>query len=172
MDVVFDIDGTLANASHRLHLITDPEHFVIKDGLPKPDWESFLAPGMTSKDTPIEPIWEVLNALHRLRHRILFITARPERERDATYAWLTRRDCTVRGQFGDWHHQLRDCARPLSMYMRADGDRRPSEVVKRESLQKARTDGYDPVLVFEDRVTDTAMWRSEGLLCCQVAEGN
>ena len=33
-------------------------------------------------------------------------------------------------------------------------------------------DGYDPRLVFEDRKEDTAMWRDEGLLCCQVAEGD
>lgn len=27
-------------------------------------------------------------------------------------------------------------------------------------------------VVFEDRNDDTAMWRRNGLLCCQVADGN
>ena len=51
-------------------------------------------------------------------------------------------------------------------------DGRKSPAVKREGLIEALKDGYDPMLVFEDRKEDTAMWRAEGLLCCQVAEGN
>jgi hypothetical protein len=58
------------------------------------------------------------------------------------------------------------------IFMRLIGDRRPSHVVKREGLLQARAEGFDPKLVFEDRKDDADMWRAEGLLCCQVAEGD
>jgi hypothetical protein len=171
MDVIFDIDGTLADATHRLHFIKDTAHWVSKPGrLPGPDWDTFLSDEQVAKDAPIAPIWGAMNALLRTGHRILFITGRKESTRAMTTEWLLDWSCPVRR-----HAAIR--LRPVpnitpSIYMRSDGDRRPSEVVKEEGLMRARADGFNPVMVFEDRDTDTAMWRRNGLLCCQVADGS
>lgn len=172
MDVVFDIDGTLANAEHRLHFIKDSAYFVpsakgLRDH--RPDWASFLSDEMVAKDTPIPQLWRVLSGFANSFNRVLFITGRPDSQRFMTWEWLMSFDrfCEHRTNAAHWLHRF-----PERLYMRRTGDRRPSHEIKRELLQQARQDGYNPTLVFEDRKDDTAMWRSEGLLCCQVAEGD
>ena len=170
MDVVFDIDGTLADATHRLHFIKDPAHWKSPrlGAMGKPDWESFLHTDQVSQDSSIEPIWNVLHALKAMQHRIIFITGRPAFQRDMTNAWLKGKigpEPELREAVGAWFEDL-------VLYMRRPEDRRPSSVVKLELLQEAIADGYNPTLVFEDRNDDTKMWRDAGLLCCQVADGN
>lgn len=174
MDVVFDIDGTLADATHRLHFINDMQHWAQPEGkLPRPDWESFLADEHVGKDEPIPQTWKLMHLLLKEGNtRVIFITGRKESTRAMTEKWLTTK-CKVRApavsymELRAWPNS--PCPR---VYMRADGDRRPSYVSKEENLQRARADGFNPTLVFEDRADDTAMWRRNGLLCCQVAEGN
>ena len=156
MDVIFDLDGTLANAGHRLH-------FIEKE--PK-DWDAFLSDDQMALDTPIEPIWKTLSALVNDGNRIAFVTGRPERQREATSKWL----CDYAGAFSGAHSVLFMIT--IRLYMRQDNDRRPSHIVKEEGLMRARADGFNPTLVFEDRKLDTEMWRRNGLICCQVAEGN
>ena len=165
MDVIFDIDGTLANAEHRLHLIVPDPNVLYEQPFQK-DWDRFLSDDMVAKDTVIPAIWCVLSALICDFNTVLFITGRPERQRETTWRWLTDDLCAHRRFIR--HKLLR---KPERLYMRQDGDRRPSHEVKRELLRRARYDGYSPQLVFEDRKDDTKMWRSEGLLCCQVAVG-
>jgi len=53
--------------------------------------------------------------------------------------------------------------------MRPNGDTRHDTIVKPELLAKA---GIEPVLVFEDRNSMVEYWRSVGVCCCQVAEGD
>lgn len=176
MDVIFDIDGTLANAEHRLHFITDPDKAK--------DWENFLSDEQVANDAPIDQIWTVLHALASARHKILFITGRPARQRKLTIDWLmpialvelerkmpSRRPHPriLLAQY--WADRSTHKHLPR-LYMRADGDRRPSHIVKQELLYQARSDGFAPKIVFEDRKDDAAMWRKQGLICCQVAEGD
>jgi hypothetical protein len=161
LDIVFDIDGTLADATHRLPHITNPEQ-------PK-NWEAFFA-GVVD-DKPIPEAWAILNALVDNHHNILFITGRPERLREQTYAWLTDMNCQHR-TLSAWYWSECPSSRKPVLYMRGNGDRRPSAEVKRDLLARARMDNFDPKVVFEDRAADAQMWRNEGLLCCQVNEGN
>ncbi len=165
-DVVFDIDGTLANAQHRLHhIVPDPNKLYEQPF--KKDWDSFLSDEAVAKDEPIEQAWELLFCLTEMGNRIIFITGRPEAQREVTWKWLTDDTCE--------HRQLTSRFLDTTyarLYMRRNGDRRLSHIVKGELLEKARMDGFDPKIAFEDRKEDTAMWRSKGLLCCQVAEGN
>jgi hypothetical protein len=168
MDIVFDIDGTLADANHRLHFIKDPLFWIGTP--PRPNWAGFLDDELTAKDAAIPQTWELMQALLSVTgNRIIFITGRNETCREMTYNWLTDETCPVRAGVV-W--KMKHLNRMPTLYMRSKSDRRPSDVSKRESLHRARADGYDPKLVFEDRKEDTAMWRSEGLLCCQVAEGD
>jgi len=174
MDIVFDIDGTLANASHRLHHITPDPNIAYEQPFRK-DWDAFLSDDAVAKDAPIEQTWRLLEAMLYEGHRVIFITGRPEAQREVTYNWLMTQYCPVRVYA--WHYWMKQTSYqgkvvgPI-IYMRKDGDRRPSHIVKGELLEQARMDGFDPKLAFEDRKDDTAMWRAKGLLCCQVAEGN
>lgn len=170
MDVIFDIDGTLADATHRLHLIKDPAFWVhLKEGKPlTPDWVSFLSDEQVAKDTPIPQTWFTMLSLLVQGARVLFITGRNENSRSMTTRWLLEPGCEVRGPAVDVLESSHD---PIMVYMRSHSDRRTSDEVKQELLNQARYDGFDPKMVFEDREDDTVMWRRNGLLCCQVAEG-
>ncbi len=101
-------------------------------------------------------------------HFIIFITGRRESERAMTMNWLMDGTCAPRA----WFYEFCKSRGVPRLYMRKNGDRRPSELTKRENLQRAHQDGYDLKLVFEDRASDTTMWRMEGLICCQVADGH
>ena len=54
--------------------------------------------------------------------------------------------------------------------MRSDRDRRSDYLVKADHLDDMREDGYNPVMVFEDRPTVIAMWRLKGLLVADVSD--
>jgi len=143
---IFDIDGTLADCSHRLH------HIVRTDGQPK-DWDSFFA-GIRD-DAPIFPVVQVALALREAGIRPVFVTGRGEEHRLATEHWLLDHFPT---------------SQPL--YMRKVGDRRDDDIIKAELLDELQHDGWEPIMAFEDRSRVVKMWRSLGLLCAQVAEGD
>lgn len=166
MDVVFDIDGTLASATHRLHFIKTPGQ--------KADWKNFLSNEQVAMDAPIPQTWQLLESLMYDNHRCIFITGRKESTRLTTFNWLYDENmkCSVRSTVASiWSSRQSGIVSPV-IYMRDDDDHRESSIVKGELLERARMDGFDPKLVFEDRIKDTAMWRAKGLLCCQVADGD
>ncbi len=141
---IFDIDGTLADLSHRLHLI---------QGETK-DWDAFYK---ASYDDA--PIWEVISiarALHSAGHIIVYSTGRAEAIRKTTNDWFKK----YRVPFG-----------PL--FMRKDGDHREDNVVKSELLDNI-LGVFDQVMggVFEDRQQVVDMYRARGIRVFQVAKGD
>jgi len=56
--------------------------------------------------------------------------------------------------------------------MRADKDHRNDDILKIEMLDRIRGDGFEPVMVFEDRSRVVRAWRSAGIPCAQVADGD
>lgn len=143
MDIIFDIDGTLADASHRIHHLQKT---------PK-DWEAFYAGAM--HDAPIKPVVHVMDALYNHHSRLILCTGRPSNHKDATLAWL------------DKHFIGFDM-----LYMRVEGDHRNDDIVKEELLDQMIADGYNPVLAFEDRKRVADMFRRRGLIVAHVAEGD
>lgn len=143
---IVDIDGTLANAEHRIHHIQKS---------PK-DWDAFFA--ACKDDTPFQHMVTLVNGM-ALVYFIIFMSGRPERTRDATEAWLRQ-------------HGFKYSLSPTVLYMRADGDRRDDSIVKFELLQKAKADGWEPVMAFDDRDRVVKMWRDNGIPCAQVAPGD
>jgi hypothetical protein len=79
-------------------------------------------------------------------HRIIYCSGRPEQYRSVTDRWLLK-----------WMLPIE----PL--YMRKQGDYRPDDVIKFELLIQIREEGYDPVLVIDDRPSVVNMWRRHGL---------
>lgn len=145
MDVIFDLDGTLADLTHRLH-------FIQKE--PK-DWTAFFAacPG----DRVIEPVARIAR-LCSLGNRVIIASGRSDEVRAETEAWLQKM----------WGNGFSGYT---ALYMRKAGDHRPDDIIKEELLDQIIADGYRPELVFDDRDRVVAMWRRRGLICAQVADG-
>jgi hypothetical protein len=80
MRVIFDLDGTLANAEHRVHHLTGE----VKD------WRAFYA--ACKDDEPVRPIVEVLGALEIIGAEIHIWTGRSAEVEADTMAWLESHD--------------------------------------------------------------------------------
>jgi phosphoglycolate phosphatase-like HAD superfamily hydrolase len=103
--VIFDIDGTLADVSERIH------HVKKK---PK-NWNAFFQ-GM-AQDKAIHSMVRLCNILYDSEIRIILCSGRNEEHRPQTIQWLA--------QQGVNYHDL---------ILRRDGDMRSDVIVKREML--------------------------------------
>ncbi len=103
---VFDIDGVLADVTHRLHLL---------QGRPQ-RWERFFA--AADRDPLLaEGVARLRAAL--VDHDVVYLTGRPERTRRLTQRWLARHGLPTG---------------PL--LMREDADYRPARWMKAEALRE------------------------------------
>lgn len=147
MNVIVDIDGTVADCDHRLHFVKD-----LPEGQ-KADWQAYhmACPG----DSPIQSVINVVSALWMAGHRIIYVTGRPEESRFNTTNWLNRVGCP-----------------PGALLMRRNGDFRPDYVVK-ERLLFQELGGPESVhLAIEDRQQVVDMLRRHGIRTLQCAEGD
>ncbi|HMH92360.1 MAG TPA: hypothetical protein VK586_14900 [Streptosporangiaceae bacterium] len=107
------------------------------------------------EDKPNEPVLAVVRALIGAGHRIIFVSGRMEECRFATIAWLNR-------------HRID----AVHLHMRPDGDYTPDDKLKCAIYEREIRDFYEITGVIDDRARVVAMWRSLGLTCFAVAEGN
>lgn len=143
---IFDIDGTLADLSHRLHFI---------ESEPK-NWDSFF--DACDRDKPIDSVIQVLRSVAwpsreaaEENPRIIYLTGRPERVRAKTKKWLEDNTC------------------PSGLLcMRVDGDHRPDTVTKKELIQDLLKMNCEVVGIFEDRPSVCRVWRNMGLTVFQL----
>ena len=139
---IFDIDGTIADLTHRRKWIeTKPKN-----------WKAFEA-GMAD-DKPINHVIQVLVSVEMYSH-IVLCSGRGEQNRETTEKWLAT------------HGIPYD-----ALYMRAEKDYRADDIVKEELLDRILADGWNPLMVFDDRQRVVDMWRRRGIPCAQVAEGD
>lgn len=103
---VLDIDGVLADVTHRLWHLSE---------VPKA-WEAFFA--AASDDPLLQPGYRLAHEL-AADHVMHYLTGRPERSRALTRGWLVE-------------HALPGGR----LIMRPDGDHRPARVFKREVLEQ------------------------------------
>lgn len=148
MIVLCDIDGTIADLEHRIH------HFHADP----PEWDAFYS--KCHLDAPIEKVRQILLRLLGKDGAVFYVSGRREQVRDITVEWLDR--------FG---------FPPGPLFMRADGDCREDQEVKREHLHNgikllSFMTGDEILCVLEDRNQVVKMWREEGLTCLQVRDGN
>lgn len=120
MIVVFDIDGVLADATHRQHHLT---------GRPK-DWDAFFAE--VSGD-PLLPSGRSLLGQLREGHEVVLLSGRPERTRLDTEAWLARHGIEF-----------------SRLVLRADDDHRPAARLKGELIRQVGSPGEILVVVDDD----------------------
>lgn len=114
MLILLDIDGVLADCSHRLHYLKDK------------NYDKFYSAEEILNDNPIRSGLDLLYELFP-HNKVVLVTGRPYRTQEATMAWLKR--------------EFRDDFEP-EMIMRKDHDFRPSDVLKAEMI-KEFTDGME-----------------------------
>lgn len=141
--IVFDLDGTLALDEHRVHYLRQE---------PK-DWDGYFA--ACGKDKLCLPIFGVLRALSPMNN-IAIWSGRSASVRHLTNEWL------VDQGVNEYVNEYR---------FRAEDDRTQDTDLKRRWLHEQNATDDPVTLVFEDRKRVVDMWRSEGVVCCQVAPG-
>jgi len=137
-----DIDGTIADSTHRLHLIANH---------PK-KWDEFFE--ACDQDPVVRQVLEVVIGLY-VEYEVLFITGRPEKIRAKTEKWLRE----------VWFAEPK-------VLMRPEGDHRDDTVVKLELWQKFKAEHPDWEVegVFEDRPRVCRMWREQGFTVYQLSD--
>ena len=108
------------------------------------------------EDRPNAPVITVIRAMADAGNAVVFLSGRTDACRAATHEWLLEH---VRVPF-------------QALHMRPSGDMRKDAVVKRELFDRHVRDRYDVACVLDDRSQVVDMWRSMGLTCLQVADGN
>lgn len=141
--VICDIDGVIADCTHRLKFIQQSP----------PDWDAFF--DACGEDTPILPMITFLRGVAKA-FSVVYATGRPERTRVKTVEWCAKHDIPAG-----------------LVLMRTDNDHREDFIVKRELVLKGLTNkSREIVAVFEDRDQVVKMWREHGLLCLQPKAGD
>ena len=107
-------------------------------------------------DLIVESIAILLQAFPSLEDDFIisFITGRPESIRKETEEWLEHNGI----EYSELH-------------MRKDKDFRKDSVYKQEVFDKYFKDKRDILFAIEDRKQVVDMWRSNGIICLQCAEG-
>jgi phosphoglycolate phosphatase-like HAD superfamily hydrolase len=141
---VFDIDGTIADCTHRLHHIkTKPKN-----------WKEFFA--TMSEDLPIIPMIDMMERLE-VGAVIIFCTGRPEAHREVTLEWLKT------------HVVFESEITTHDLYMRGHGDHRPDYTAKADLADKIIHDFGEIALWFDDRQGVVDALRAKGIKVLQVA---
>lgn len=154
--IIVDIDGTVADLTHRLHYITPRIGGESEaDRQLKKDWGKFHSSCVD--DAPIREMCTLVKTLWNAGAVIVFITGRPESIYDETRNWIN----TNIDLFDDF-----------TLLMRRTGDYRHDYVVKEELYNKYIFGDFDIEFVLEDRASVVKMWRSLGLRVLQVADGD
>ena len=141
--VIFDVDGTLADLSHRRHFVSNNEK----------NWTLFNAKMGGDKINPA-----VVELYHTLwdsqKYDIVIVTGRSEEFREVTEQWLV------------WNHISFN-----RLIMRKAKDNRQDSMVKQEILDVLKAEGKDILFAVDDRQQVVDMWRRNGITCLQCDEG-
>lgn len=143
MNIVFDIDGVLADNRHRFKLI---------EQAPK-DWDRYY--DMMGMDPVFDQVAAIMNSLGEYNN-VFLATGRPTKFRQRTKTWLESAD-------------LSDVV--YRMFMRAEGDFRPNPEIK-EEMAKIITRDYGKIdMVFEDDPRSVEIWRKYAPIVMEVKHG-
>lgn len=112
------------------------------------DWSKVLL------DNPDKNVLSIIRVLSK-KYKIIFVSGRDESCRELTEEWI------------DIHFN-----EPSLLYMRPAGDYRKDTIIKTELYNTHIKDKYYVDMVFDDRKCVVDNWRSLGLKCAQVQEGN
>ena len=139
--VVVDVDGVLADAQGRQHHLDWDRR----------DWDAFF--DAVGDDPVVDEVRTLLSLLDPTLV-VLLVTARPQRIREATRAWL------------DAHGLRWDL-----LVMRPEREHAPAAVFKRDVVDELRDEGFVLELALEDDPRNRAMYLAAGVPCLYVHSG-
>lgn len=142
--LLLDLDGSVADCTHRLHHIKgeNRDYKAFYDGIPQ--------------DKPIKHIIDIVRALYLSQEYMIFVvTGRPVTHLRETQLWLNE-----------------NFVPNDAIFMRPENDFRKDYIVKKEILDTIRKEFWEPTAVFDDRQSVCDMWRANGVPCLQVAPGD
>lgn len=156
--VIFDLDGTLANIDERRKLATK------EDG--KINFDKLFYPPYIKLDEPVWPVINLLGLYLNQRYKVIIFSGRSDRTLVETKEWLL--------QHIGFETSNIPCKNENVIYlrMRKEGTHTPDEELKKNWYNQINKRDYNVHCVFDDRDKVVKMWRSLGLTCFQVAEGN
>ena len=150
--IVFDIDGVLADCSHRLKYIQGEDK----------DYDKFYSDKEIMKDRPIEAGKKIMDMLYNLYAmedfyrptefygKIILLTGRNEICKEATCSWILRNMDMLGSSF--------------KLYMRPKNDYRPAHEVKKDLIEKHI--GFENILfAFDDDDQVNEMYKKHGVVC-------
>lgn len=140
---IFDLDGTLSNGNHRLHLLPKKDLHLTES------WSEFN--GASIGDSPIQSTIDVANALYRSGMTVVILTGRSDEVKTETMIWLDR--------YGVKYD---------SLIMRRASDNRKDTVIKEEELRKIGLDRI--VAAWDDSPNVIAHLRGLGITTYQVCD--
>lgn len=105
-------------------------------------------------DTVNKPVAFLLSQIP-LDTAIILVSGRRSEHRNLTEAWLAKNRIAYN-----------------ALFMRPIGDSRRDDIVKEEILHQQIKDKYRVLFVIDDRNRVVSMWRRNGLVCFQVADGD
>lgn len=180
--IIFDLDGTLADCTHRRHFVDpscNPDYEeVINEGYMrlsdgwyhkssillsnppqrikfKPDWKAFYE--ACDRDAPIKPVIEMFYAYIGAGGQVEIWSGRCESVRDKTVKWL--------------HEHVPRSSR-AKLRMRPIGDSTPDDQLKEQWLDEYLTGGDNPIeMVLDDRKKVIDMWIRRGVFVFDVSQG-
>lgn len=163
--IIVDIDGTLSDCQHRLHFING-EH---------KDWDAFYS--ALENDKPIEQMRWLMriidmgcgNMMIGSDVNFVFCTGRPEKYRNLTVKWLIKNidECFCPDSEDDEGGETWP-----KLLMRKDGDFRADDIIKQEMLDSLKAKGYEILFAIDDRKRVADMYRKNGVICLQCADGD
>ena len=124
---------------------------ALMDGRSPFEWDR------VGEDLPNPAVIRIVRMITLAGEPLGFISGRMEQCRQQTTDWLTS------------HTVLPSVPH---LWMRKDDDFRPDEIIKREIYYNEIAPRWDVQGIFDDRNKVVAMWRSLGLTCFQVADGD
>jgi predicted kinase len=139
--VLVDIDGTLADISHRLHYVSGE----------KKDWDGFFSEidkDSVRKDV-VDMVWEASE-----KFNLFLVSGRPDKYRKETQKWL-------------YENHIDDYF--TGLIMRGTGDKRPDTMVKQDILKCFGAENVEYVI--DDRPCVIEMWRNNGVEVIDVGNG-
>ena len=144
--MITNLDGTLADIKHRLHLLQKDEK----------DWLQFFKACVD--DVPNQPVIDTIDAIAKsslFPINVHIFSGRSEVVRPETVSWLER--------YVSFEYLLT---------MRPENDHRPDHVLKKSLAENLNLNTSNVLCVFDDRKSVVQMWHREGFCCYQVADHN
>jgi hypothetical protein len=142
---ICDIDGTVADGKHRIHLLENKEY------------DAYYA--LTLQDKPIDNVIKTILFLMQGGADVWFFSGRKETCKTDTQEWLQ----------SNLHITVPD----HELVMRRYNDFRDDVEVKQEMLDNMLDIDRERLIgVFDDRQRVVDMWRRNGITCFQVAPGD